>query len=449
MGNEAWGLDDGGARGLRRRRARAHPRSGRVAQPRDGRDGVPLCVGRSAPRRAARPGSVRAMPQPFRVPDDLATHGLEFLPDGLVAAIGDDATVRFMNSHAERITGLCRRRGRRAATSGRRCRCRTPRASRGGSSPTPGTGWPPAPGTASGCSCCRPAVSCSSRRSTSAAGSGSRCGPSSWGCATPRGGAAPRTRTPRCSRPSPTSCAPRSPASRASPRPCCATGTGSPTTRSGSCSRRSRRMPTGSPASSPSCSTPRASTSAGSRCTPSPSTCGPGSRRRSSAGSPPAPTASTFVVDVPEDLAAAVGRPRPPRAGARQPRRERRAPRRRAPCASPPRAPAHDGRPAVDLLVSDDGDGIADAAPRARVLPLLAGRRQARHRPGPLPRPRPRRGPRWSGPGRGRPRWRGPDAGDLPRRRLTRPTPARAARGGRGTAGVEACSARMAGGTPL
>ena len=47
------------------------------------------------------------MPQPFRVPDDLAAHGLEFIPDGLIAAVGDDATVRFMNSHAERITGLC------------------------------------------------------------------------------------------------------------------------------------------------------------------------------------------------------------------------------------------------------------------------------------------------------------------------------------------------------
>ena len=46
------------------------------------------------------------MPQPFRVPDDLAAHGLEFMPDGLVAAIGRDATVRFMNSPAERITGL-------------------------------------------------------------------------------------------------------------------------------------------------------------------------------------------------------------------------------------------------------------------------------------------------------------------------------------------------------
>ena len=47
------------------------------------------------------------MPQPFRVPDDLAAHGLEFLPDGLVAAVGEDAIVRFMNSHAQRITGLC------------------------------------------------------------------------------------------------------------------------------------------------------------------------------------------------------------------------------------------------------------------------------------------------------------------------------------------------------
>ena len=46
------------------------------------------------------------MPQPFRVPDDLVTHGLEFIPDGLVAAVGKDRTVRFMNRRAERITGL-------------------------------------------------------------------------------------------------------------------------------------------------------------------------------------------------------------------------------------------------------------------------------------------------------------------------------------------------------
>lgn len=48
------------------------------------------------------------MPEPFRVPDDLVTHGLEFIPDGLVAGIGRDATVRFMNSRAERVTGLSR-----------------------------------------------------------------------------------------------------------------------------------------------------------------------------------------------------------------------------------------------------------------------------------------------------------------------------------------------------
>ena len=46
------------------------------------------------------------MPQPFRVPDDLAVNGLEFIPDGLVAAVGHDAIVRFMNSRAERITGM-------------------------------------------------------------------------------------------------------------------------------------------------------------------------------------------------------------------------------------------------------------------------------------------------------------------------------------------------------
>ncbi len=42
----------------------------------------------------------------FMVPPDLAAHGLEFLPDGLVAAVGPGGIVRFMNSPAERITGL-------------------------------------------------------------------------------------------------------------------------------------------------------------------------------------------------------------------------------------------------------------------------------------------------------------------------------------------------------
>jgi signal transduction histidine kinase len=42
----------------------------------------------------------------FRVPDDLVVNGLEFMPDGLLAAIGADRIVRFMNSPAERITGL-------------------------------------------------------------------------------------------------------------------------------------------------------------------------------------------------------------------------------------------------------------------------------------------------------------------------------------------------------
>jgi signal transduction histidine kinase len=46
------------------------------------------------------------MPEPFRVPDDLVTHGLEFLPDGLVAAVGRDATVKFMNRRAETVSGF-------------------------------------------------------------------------------------------------------------------------------------------------------------------------------------------------------------------------------------------------------------------------------------------------------------------------------------------------------
>lgn len=46
------------------------------------------------------------MAHPFRVPDDLVVNGLEFLPDGLVAVVGPERTVRFMNSCAERITGV-------------------------------------------------------------------------------------------------------------------------------------------------------------------------------------------------------------------------------------------------------------------------------------------------------------------------------------------------------
>jgi signal transduction histidine kinase len=46
------------------------------------------------------------MPQRFQVPDDLAAHGLEFIPDGLVAAVGEGGVVRFMNSRAEQVTGL-------------------------------------------------------------------------------------------------------------------------------------------------------------------------------------------------------------------------------------------------------------------------------------------------------------------------------------------------------
>ncbi|MBM6403682.1 PAS domain-containing sensor histidine kinase [Phycicoccus sp. CSK15P-2] len=46
------------------------------------------------------------MADQFLVPDDLAAHGLEFIPDGLVAAVGRSRTVRFMNSRAEQITGL-------------------------------------------------------------------------------------------------------------------------------------------------------------------------------------------------------------------------------------------------------------------------------------------------------------------------------------------------------
>ena len=46
------------------------------------------------------------MAEAFRIPEELAAHGLEFLPDGLVAAVGRSRRVQFMNSQAERVTGL-------------------------------------------------------------------------------------------------------------------------------------------------------------------------------------------------------------------------------------------------------------------------------------------------------------------------------------------------------
>ncbi|WP_299447720.1 ATP-binding protein [uncultured Phycicoccus sp.] len=46
------------------------------------------------------------MVERFGVPDDLAGHGLEFLPDGLITAVGDPGVVRYMNGRAEEITGL-------------------------------------------------------------------------------------------------------------------------------------------------------------------------------------------------------------------------------------------------------------------------------------------------------------------------------------------------------
>lgn len=46
------------------------------------------------------------MAERWRVPDDLAANAMAFLPDGIVAAIGEGGKVRFMNSRAESITGL-------------------------------------------------------------------------------------------------------------------------------------------------------------------------------------------------------------------------------------------------------------------------------------------------------------------------------------------------------
>lgn len=42
----------------------------------------------------------------FQLPDALASHGIEFLPDGLIAAVGPEARIRFMNGHAQRISGV-------------------------------------------------------------------------------------------------------------------------------------------------------------------------------------------------------------------------------------------------------------------------------------------------------------------------------------------------------
>ena len=94
-----------------------------------------------------------------------------------------------------------------------------------------------------------------------------------------------------------------------------------------------------------------------------------------------------------------LGRPRPARAGRRQPRRERRAPR-QGHRDDPGRAHRPRGRARRRPPGGRRRRGHPPAAPRARLLPLLAGRRQARHRPRALPRPRPRRGARRNGPAR-------------------------------------------------
>ena len=349
-------------------------------------------------------GSVRAMPQPFRVPDDLAAHGLEFIPDGLVAAIGADAIVRFMNSP--------RRADHRPVPPprcvGRDIREALPLQDLDGASwwelTNPWDGLATRTGhrerllvLPSGREVLVTAKYVRSRARR--AGAGRRPGP-----ARRRGRAAgPRPRARPCSRPSPTSCAPRSPGSRASPRPCCATGTGSPTTRSASCSRRSRPTPTGSPGSSPSCSTPRASTSAGSRCTPSRSTCARGSRRRSSAGSPPAPTATGSSSTCPRTSPPLWADPdRLEQIIANLVENAVRHGRGTVRLAARPTSAA--GRPAVDLLVRDDGDGIAAQHRELVFSRFWQGGRQARDRARALPRARPRRGARRVRSGRRTPR---------------------------------------------
>ena len=209
---------------------------------------LPVRVGGPARTEARPPGSVRAMPQPFRVPDDLAAHGLEFIPDGLVAAVGADATVALHELARRADHRPAPRPTSSAATSARRCPCRT----------STGPSWWELTDPWQGLRHPHRAPRAAARAALGPRGA-------RHGEVRPRrdrgAGARRRARPARRRGPPPGRGRERRPAHHRRPRaavpahrgqgllarPCCATGTGSPTTRSASCSRRSRPTPTGSP----------------------------------------------------------------------------------------------------------------------------------------------------------------------------------------------------------
>ena len=119
-GQRGVGPAAGDPRRVRRGRARAHLRARRVAQPRDGGHGLPLRLGRGAPRRrlTAPVGASPVTILPSMTTADgerSAGHArlrrapvasmAELLPDGLVV-VGADRRVRLVNAEALRILDI-------------------------------------------------------------------------------------------------------------------------------------------------------------------------------------------------------------------------------------------------------------------------------------------------------------------------------------------------------
>ena len=426
MGNEAWGLE-AAVRDACDDVVRV-PIHG-LAESLNLAMAATICLYASAGRRATSPpaGSLRPMAPRFRVPDDLAAHGLEFIPDGLVAAIGPDAEVRFMNGRAEQITGLAPTTSS-GATCARRCRCRTSRAARGGRWPTRGRAWRTRTGHR------ERLLMLPAGREVLVTAKYVRAGRGEPVLAVVVGlrDAEARRRAEQESAALLTAVAHelRSPLTGVK-------GFSSTLLRNwdrftddqkrlmletieADADRVTRlitelldtaRINVGrlTVHAQPLELRPRLEAQV---------------ERRVAAGA----DRSQFVVEVADDVDVLWADPdRLEQVVANLVENAVR--HGKGTVTIQARRTVHEGEPAVDLLVGDDGEGIRPAAPRARLLPLLAGRCQARHRAGALPRPRPRRGARRDGPRGGLAERRCADACHVPRPRLSpRPCSLRGAR---------------------
>ena len=230
------GADERRARRVRRGRPGADPRPGRVAQPRDGRHGLPVRVGGPAPiRRPSATVACATCRESFDVPDDLAANGLpSSSPTASSPPIGADATVRFMQLARRADHRPGRAATSSAATSARRCPCRT----RDGTSwwdfdrPVAGPAHPHRAPRAAALLPHRPRAA-RHRAVRARRGPGSRCAP--WSLALRDAEARRRAETEHAALHldgGPRAAFAADLGQGVLARPCCAGGTGSPTTRS-------------------------------------------------------------------------------------------------------------------------------------------------------------------------------------------------------------------------